>query len=230
MRRLLIAGLLVVALGVGADFVAARVFESRVTTALERKYDLGPHPIVQVRDFPFLPHLLTGRFSGIDLAARDARAEGITLQNVEVHLRGVRVSRSAMLGSGGDVRVDHTDGQVELGQSQINKLLADHLQGGTVTITASGVRVRVESEILGQRVEALVTGRLGARNGQIAFLPDSVEVGGVRNAQLENQLLPQFNFDVPLPKLPADIKVDKVTTGPGTLTLSGSAGVLEVAT
>lgn len=230
MRRLLIALLLVVALGVGADFGAARLFESRVATAMERKYDLGGHPTVQVRDFPFLPHLLTGQFSRIDLAASDARAEGITLQSVEVHLRGIRVERSVMLGSGGNVRVDHTDGEVQLGQSQINKLLADHLQGGTMTITASGVRLRVESEVLGQRIEAVVSGRLGARNGRIAFLPDSVEVGGVRNAQLENQLLSRFNFDVPLPKLPADIKVDRITTSPGTLTLSGSAGVLEVAT
>ena len=229
MRRLLIALLLLVALGVGADFAAARLFESRITTALERKYDLGQRPIVQVRDFPFLPHLATGRFSGIDLAAHDARAEGITLETVEVHLRGVQVSRSAMLGSGGNVRVDRSDGQVELSQAQINKLLADRLQGGSVTIAASGVRLRVDSEILGRRVEAVVTGRLGARNGQIAFLPDSVEVGGVRNPQLETRLLSQFTFDVPVPKLPGDIKVDRVTTGPGTLTLAGRAGVLEVA-
>jgi hypothetical protein len=229
MRRLLIGLLLLVVLGVGADFAAARLFESRLTTALERRYDLGPRPIIQVRDFPFLPHLLTGRFSGIDLAAHDARAEGITLESVEVHLRGVRVSRSAMLGSGGTVRVDRTDGQVELSQAEINKLLADHLQGGSVTIDAGGVRLRVRSEFLGRRIEATVTGRLAARNGQIAFLPDTAEVGGVRNQQLEATLLSQFTFDVPVPKLPADIRVDRVTTGPGTLTLTGRARVLEVA-
>jgi hypothetical protein len=229
MRRLLLGLLLLAALAVGADFGAARLFESRVTTALQHKYDLGERPIVQVRDFPFLPHLVTGRFSAIDLAARDARAEGITLASVEVHLRGVHVSRAAMLGSGGSVRVDRTEGQVELSQSQINKLLADRLQGGSVTIDARGVRLRVGTEILGRRIEAVVTGRLGARNGQIAFLPDTVEVGGVRDPRLETRLLSQFTFDVPVPKLPADIKVDRVSTGPGKLVLAGRAGVLDIA-
>jgi hypothetical protein len=229
MRRLLLGLLLLAAIGVGADFAAARLFESRVTTALQRKYDLGERPVVQVRDFPFLPHLLTGRFSAIDLAARDARAEGITLTSVELHLRGVHVSRGALLGSGGRVRVDRTEGQVELSQSQINKLLADRLQGGSLTIDAGGVRLRVGTEILGQRIEAVVNGRLGVRNGQIAFLPDTVQVGGVRDPQLETRLLSQFTFDVPVPPLPADIKVDRVKTAPGVLMLGGRAGVLDVA-
>jgi hypothetical protein len=88
MRRLLLLLLLVAAIGVGADLAAARAFESRVGDALERKYQLERRPIVQVRDFPFLPHLLSGRLSTLDLAATDARASGITLDRVEVHLRG----------------------------------------------------------------------------------------------------------------------------------------------
>ena len=72
MRRLLIAVLVLVLLGAVADFAAARIFEDRVTEALQREYDLGRRPVVQVRDFPFLPHLATGRFSTIDLAATDA--------------------------------------------------------------------------------------------------------------------------------------------------------------
>ena len=76
MRKLLLAVLVLVLLGAVADFAAARVFEDRVTEALQREYDLGRRPVVQVRDFPFLPHLVTGRFSTIDLAATDASARG----------------------------------------------------------------------------------------------------------------------------------------------------------
>ena len=74
MRKLLIAVVVLLLLG-AADFVAARVFEDRVTEALQREYDLGQRPVVQVRDVPFLPHLVTGRFSTID-AATDASAGG----------------------------------------------------------------------------------------------------------------------------------------------------------
>ncbi|MFL5881753.1 MAG: LmeA family phospholipid-binding protein, partial [Actinomycetota bacterium] len=77
MRKLLVAAVVLVLLGAGADFVAARIFEGRVTEALQQEYDLGRRPVVQVRDVPFLPHLATGRFSTIDLAATDATARGI---------------------------------------------------------------------------------------------------------------------------------------------------------
>ena len=78
MRKLLIAVVVVLLLLGAADFVAARVFEDRVTEALQREYDLGQRPVVQVRDVPFLPHLVTGRFSTIDVAATDASAKGST--------------------------------------------------------------------------------------------------------------------------------------------------------
>jgi len=228
MRRLLLL-LLVVAIGVGADFAAARLFESRVTTALERRYQLGDRPIVQVRDFPFLPHLLTGRLSTVDLAASDARAGGITLARVEVHLRGVHVPRTVLFGGHGRVRVDRAEGQVELSQAQINRLLADRLQGGSVAIESSGVRLRVTTEILGRRVDAVVAGRLGVHDGRLALTPDSVEVNGVPDPVLEASLLPRFRFDVPLPPLPADIKVDRVDTEPDLVVLTDSAAALEVA-
>src|SRR6266542_3021142 len=228
MRKLLIV-LLVAAVLVGADFAAARVFESKVATALERKYQLGTRPIVQVRDFPFLPHLLTGRFSALDLAATNARARGLDLDRVEVQLRGVRVPRTVLFGGHGLVRVDQVEGQVELSQAQINRLLAGRLSGGQVTIEANSVRLRVGTEVFGRLVDAVVTGRLGVRDGQLAFRPQSVQVGGVGDPALETTLVSRFTFDVPLPRLPADIQVERVDTEPGAVVLAGGAARLEVA-
>ncbi len=222
MRKLLIV-LLVAAVLVGADFAAARVFESKVATALERKYQLGTRPIVQVRDFPFLPHLLTGRFSALDLAATNARARGLDLDRVEVQLRGVRVPRTVLFGGHGLVRVDQVEGQVELSQAQINRLLAGRLSGGQVTIEANSVRLRVGTEVFGRLVDAVVTGRLGVRDGRLAFRPQSVQVGGVGDPALETTLVSRFTFDVPLPRLPADIQVERVDTEPGAVVLAGGA-------
>ena len=227
MRRLLLV-LLILAVGVGADFASARVFESKVTTALERRYQLGDRPIVQVRDFPFLPRLLAGRLSTVDLAANDARAQDVTLDSVEVHLHGVRVPRAVLLGGHGEVRIDRADGQVALSQEQVNRLLGDRLQGGTVAIDTSGVRVEVRREVLGRQVDAVVAGRLVARAGRLAFQPRSIEVGGVRDQALEASLLPSFTFDVPLPPLPVDIDVQRVDTEPGQIVLGGRAARIAV--
>ena len=228
MRKLLIAVVVLVLLGAAADFVAARVFEDRVTEELQREYDLGRRPVVQVRDFPFLPHLATGRFSTIDVAATDASAKGINAAQLQLTLHGVRVPREVLLGEPGRITVDRADGTIELTEAEVNRLLADRLQGGSLAITEDGVRVRVEVPLLG---EALVTGRLGARDGAVSFTPDQIRLGGRGPLQpaLEDQLASQFNFQAPLPELPAGVRLERVETRPGTVVLSGRAAGVGVA-
>jgi hypothetical protein len=78
-------------------------------------------------------------------------------------------------------------------------------------------------------VDAVVAGRLAARDGRLAFQPQSVEVGGVRDPVLQTTLVSRFTFDVPLPRLPADIQVERVTTEPGAVVLAGRAVAIDVA-
>jgi hypothetical protein len=230
MRKLLIAAVVLLILVAVADFAAARVFEDRVTDTLEREYDLGQRPVVQVRDFPFLPHLATGRFSTIDVAAADVRAEGINAARVELSLHGVRVPRDVLLGGSGRISVARADGQVELSQAEVNRLLADRLRGGSLAIEEDGVRVRVQVELLGQQLDAVVTGKLGTRGGAITFTPDGVRLGGELDPSLEPRVASQFTFEVPLPELPAGVRLDRVETRPGTVVISGRAAAIGVST
>ena len=231
MRKLLIAVVVLVLLGVGADFFAARVFEDRVTDALQREYDLGRRPVVQVRDFPFLPHLATGRFSTIDVAATDARARGINAAQLQLTLHGVRVPREVMLGEPGRVTVESADGTIELTQAEVNRLLADRLQGGSLAIKEDGVELRVQVPVLGQPLEAVVGGRLAARNGGVAFTPTAIRVTGLGRLDPAQQdlLSSRFSFQVPLPELPAGVRLERVDTRPGTLVLYGRAASVGVA-
>jgi hypothetical protein len=229
MRKLLIAVVVLVLLGAGADFAAARIFEDRVTDALQREYDLGRRPVVQVRDFPFLPHLATGRFSTIDVAATDARAKGVNAAQLQLTLHGVRVPREVMLGEPGRVPVARADGTIELTEAEVNRLLADRLQGGTLAIEEDGVEVRVDLSLVGQ---ALVKGKLGARGGAVTFTPDEIRLGerGRLDPAVENLLSDRFTFQVPLPDLPAGVRLERVETRPGTVVLSGRAASVGVAT
>jgi LmeA-like phospholipid-binding len=228
MRKFLIAVVVLVLLGAAADFVAARVFEDRVTSELQREYDLGRRPVVQVRDFPFLPHLATGRFSTIDVAATDASVRGINAAQLQLTLHGVRVPREVLLGEPGRITVDRADGTIELTEAEVNRLLADRLRGGSLAIEEDGARVRVEVPLLG---EALVTGRLGARDGAVSFTPEEIRLGGGGPLQpaLEDQLSSQLSFQVPLPELPAGVRLERVETRPGTVVLSGRAAGVGVA-
>jgi len=230
MRKLLIAVVVLLLLGAAADFAAARVFEDRVTEALQREYDLGRRPVVQVRDVPFLPHLATGRFSTIDLAATDATARGINAAQLKLTLHGVRVPRDVLLGDPGRITVDRADGTIELTEAEVNRLLADRLQGGTLAIKEDGVELRVKVPLLGQTLEAQVTGELGARDGRVTFTPDEIRLGeqGRIDPSTEDLLASQFTFEVPLPELPAGVRLERVDTRPGTVVLSGRAAGVRV--
>jgi hypothetical protein len=230
MRKLLIAVVVLVLLGAAADFAAARVFEDRVTTELQREYDLGRRPVVQVRDVPILPHQATGRFSTIDLAATDATARGINAAQLKLTLHGVRVPRDVLLGEPGRITVDRADGTIELTEAEVNRLLADRLKGGTLAIKENGVELRVQVPLLGQTLEALVTGELGARDGRVTFTPDEIRLGeqGRIDPSVKDLLASQFTFEVPLPELPAGVRLERVDTRPGTVVLSGRAAGVRV--
>jgi DUF2993 family protein len=229
-RKLLIAVVILLILGVAADFAAARVFEDRVTDTLQREYDLDRRPVVQVRDFPFLPHLASGRFSTVDVAATDVRARGVNAARLVLHLHDVRVPRDVLLGEPGGVDVGRADGQVELTEAEVNRLLARQLPGASLAVDQDGVRVRLRTELLGQPLEVVATGKLAARGNAVAFTPRSVRLGNGLDPALESQVAPRLTFQVPLPELPAGLKLERVDTRPGTVVLDGKATAVRVST
>jgi hypothetical protein len=229
-RKLLIAVVILLILGVAADFAAARVFEDRVTDTLQREYDLDRRPVVQVRDFPFLPHLATGRFSTVDVAATDVRARGVNAARLVLHLHDVRVPRDVLLGEPGGVDVGRADGQVELTDPALNRLLARQLPGASLAVGQDGVRVRLRTELLGQPLEVVAAGKLAARGNAVAFTPTSVRLGNGLDPALESQVAPRLTFQVPLPELPAGLKLERVDTRPGTVVLDGKATAVRVST
>ena len=230
MRKLLIAVVILLILGVAADFAAARVFEDRVTDTLQREYDLNRRPVVQVRDFPFLPHLASGRFSTVDVAATDVRAGGVNAARLVLHLHDVRVPRDVLLGEPGGVGVGRADGRVELTEAEVNRLLARQLPGASLTVGQDGVRVRLRTELLGQPLEVVATGKLAVRGNAVAFTPRSVRLGNGLDPALESQVAPRLTFQVPLPELPAGLKLQRVDTRPGTVILDGTATAVRVST
>jgi hypothetical protein len=227
--KLLIALIVLLLAGVGADFAAARYFEGQAATALARRYHLE-RPIVQVRDFPFLPHLALGRFSAIDLAASDASARGVTAQRVEVHLHDVSAPREVLLGEGGAITVRRADGQVQLSEAEVNRLFRNALRGASVQLARDGVRIAVATNLAGVPVQASLAGTIGARNGHLQFTPTRIESATPVPPVVANQLMSLFRLDVPMPRLPADIQVEQVVAAPGALIVSGRAGAVRVAT
>jgi hypothetical protein len=89
--------------------------------------------------------------------------------------------------------------------------------------------VRLRTELLGQPLEVVATGKLAARGNAVAFTPTSVRLGNGLDPALESQLAPRLTFQVPLPELPAGLELERVDTRPGTVVLSGRAAGIGVA-
>ena len=139
--------------------------------------------------------------------------------------------REVLLGEPGQVTVERADGTIELTEAEVNRLLADRLRGGELAIGEDGVEVRTQVELLGQPLDVLVSGKLGARDGGVTFTPDEIRLGdsGALDPSLQGLLSSQFTFQVPLPELPAGVRLERVDTRPGTVVLQGRAASVGVA-
>lgn len=227
--KLLAILLVLVILGAAADFVGARVFEQRAAAQFQAEYGLEETPVVQVRDVPFLLSLARGRFGVIDVAARDVSARGVTVEELEIHLRDVEVPREVMLGGSGQVVVGGADGRVKLSEAELNRLVRSQLQGGRLDVTAEGVRVRVSTQLLGRPIQVTIDGRLGVEGGAIVFTPAVINTSdGSPPGAIATQLARSFTFRYRLPSLPVDVNVERVTTEPGAVVLAGRVGTLSL--
>jgi hypothetical protein len=231
MRRLIVllslVGLLVV-LFVAADFAAGRIFESQARKALQAELDLAKPPAVQVRDFPFLVSLARGRLRTVDVAATNLVADGITVEDLQLTMHDVHVQRQLALGRAGSVTVDRVDGRARITEKEINRALATRLQGATVRVDGRGVQIEATQQILGQQVDAVVKGRLVARDGRLVFMPEEIDAGGVTLPPATLAALKARGFEYPLPPLPGNLRPERVVTEPGAVVVFGRLGPLHL--
>jgi hypothetical protein len=231
MRRplliLSLVGLFVVLL-IAADFAAGRIFEGQARKALQAELALERPPAVQVRDFPFLVSLGRGRLGTVDVAATDLVTDGFTVEDLQLTMHDVVIERQLALGRAGTVSVERVDGRARIGEREINRVLAERLDGATVRLDERGVQIQARQVILGQQLDTLISGRLEAREGRLVFVPQEIDTGGVQLPASTLQALRSRGFEYPLPPLPGGLTPERVVTEPGALVVFGRLGPLEL--
>ncbi len=124
MRKLVIAVLVLVGLGVAADYGAAAAAEYQVAKQTREELGLAADPSVRINGFPFLTQALLGHYSDIDMRAdglsvgplHDVALEA-TLQDVDAPLSEVR---SGDLSS---VRADQVDGRIRIKDKDLGRAI-----------------------------------------------------------------------------------------------------------
>jgi hypothetical protein len=212
-----LAGLLVLAvLGLAADVGLRWWTEANLATSVRATLGLERTPALDVRGFPFLPQLLRGRFSRVEVDIATDEVEGLRVEEAHVDLRDVRRGQPAPEG-GEAIRA----GRVELQATVTDVALSRYLQarGAPVRVEFLGrdVRVSTRLEVAGQTSDAFAEGTLLLEGNVLSFDPEQVEVDGAIGVPPR-----ALAFEVPLPAALEGITVDGLDVGRGTAVFRGA--------
>jgi DUF2993 family protein len=112
-RRLLVVLTILALLLVGADFGLKALGQYWVARELRGKLGLAENPAVSLEGFPFIPHLISGRFNLVRIRSGPNSVKGISVEAVRLDLRDVRFSpRQLVVGTDATIRGEQGDGRL----------------------------------------------------------------------------------------------------------------------
>ncbi len=124
MRKLVIAVLVLVGLGVAADYGAAAAAEYQLAKQIREELGLAADPSVRINGFPFLTQALLGHYSDIDMRAAGLSVGPLHDVALEATMRDVDAPLSEV--SSGDlssVRADEVDGRVRIKDKDLGRAI-----------------------------------------------------------------------------------------------------------
>lgn len=203
MRKLFWFLVVLVVLAVGADRAADYVAEQAIADKVQTSQHLRSAPDVDVTGFPFLTQLYRQRFDEVTATAADVP--------VGQGRRSVTLSRLSLTFF--DVRADRRFTRFEAATGRARATLPyDELSrvvGLQVGYGGRGqVRARKTFTVAGQRLRPTITVDPQMVDGALTFTNSTLENG--IPAPVTAALRQAFAIDVPLTKLPFDVRVSSV--------------------
>ena len=207
----LLAGVLLAALLVGADRVAATVTESRVAARLQGDLGTPSAPSVQIEDFPFLTQVARRTLSSVHVVADDVTPpdqQAGSLAHVDLMLHDVTSADGFRTSTAGRV-----DGTVTLDYAtakDLTRLPLSYAREGRVEVT-------VDTRLLSVPVKATIVGRpdIDPSEQTLTLADPEISVAGVdvpdttARALLDSLLQP-----VRLTGVPYGLRVSELTAEP----------------
>lgn len=205
--RLVVLGVLLALLAVGADRLARGLAQSEVATAIQQQQHLAHRPTVQLRGFPFLTQAAGGHFQGGRVIVTDFPSPKVRIKTVRIDLTGVTLSPGDLVsGSVRSVPVARIDGLALI--TYLDLALATDVEGLQIRPDNGRLELRLPLRYLGQTVSLVITGRvtLQGKSVRIAWGP------------LRGLPLPPQVDQAAIARLPSTIPLDTLPYG---LTVTG---------
>lgn len=152
-RNWLIALIVLIALLVAADRVAAAVTENQLASKIQTSQHLAQKPNVSISGFPFLTQVVSRDFGHATIDIHDLNAQGMPISHIHAVLNGVHVS------SGYDSAiVDTLNGVASLTYSDVSKAVTNAAHVGQIALSrGSDGQVVASYKLLGVAITAHVS-------------------------------------------------------------------------
>ena len=227
MRRLGIGIAVLLVLVVAGDFGFRAYAESRMASKVQTGLALREKPDLDLRGFPFALAMARGRLSSAGFEADGVVNEGLRVEHVQIDLRTVTFSTSAILAGSADATIEARsgDGEATVTQEDLSAFLADRGYAGRILFGAGVATVETSFAGLGA---VSATGPLRVdEQGRLVFEPERVDAGGEVPFPVEDLNL-GFGFELPKPFVGFRYTGIEVTEGRATLQIAIEDAVIPI--
>jgi hypothetical protein len=146
----LVALVILIALLIGADRVAASVTENQLAGKIQTSQNLNQKPSVSIDGFPFLTQVISRHFDHVTVDIDNFTSRGVPIQHIHADLRGVHVSSGY-----NSATVDTLTGDAMLSYAQVAAKLSSEVGIGQINLSqGTGDQVKATYSVAGVSVSA----------------------------------------------------------------------------
>lgn len=216
----------VMAMGILAQLILIPLAEKALAKAAARL----PAGSVEVRIDTFPPwKLLQGKIDQLHLKATDIQLNELTLAELQGSFSQVELSWWASWYEGafdysfrepGEITVIMTEEDLT---QYLSRQLTVPLHDLRVSINGNRIQLGATLAVAGQELPLLITGNLALEQpDKIKLNPEKIQLGSfVPGSGLQEKLIGNTTFRLPLEKLPVKVEFHRLAGGPRKLTLQG---------
>ena len=177
MRKLVIAGIVVLGLLIAGDRIAAVVAGRVLAGEIRTQLALDQTPDVSIRGIPFLTQALGGDYSDVRVTIPDVDSGALQNIVVDARLQGVRVPLGdALRRQVDEVPVDRITGDLTVRYDELAR--ASGITNLRITHEGDALRLAGSVQVLGRQVEASATGRVEVSGSDLVISADQAVIDG----------------------------------------------------
>lgn len=227
-----VLAVLLALLGVGflADIVCARLAERAVVRDVSELF--GGPPIVRVRGRPFLIQVVRGRYRHVEVSGDGLRIGQLSGTTLSAHFHDLLAPMRDLIGGRLTcVPCRSLDGELLVPYAELARITS--IPGLRLTYDDGRLIASGSLPVPGVSQLARVSGQvhLSVLGGRVRPQVSGLSVAGITLPRLVlAQLMSAFNVPLPLPPLPAGLRVVELTPGPAGLLVRASADDVDLAT